>query len=493
MLGSRVLLSSATLPPSLVEGMFDAYCAGRKHFQKNRGAIPEAPPVIGCAWIDEFNQTRCDCADTDSFSEAHRAFAQKRHALLAKAAREQPLRRMELIFPFAPKGEEESRRECAERALQAALCLHERHASIDPESGKRVSFGLIRMANIEPLYDIALKLFEQGAPENRHIHLCVYHSQFPLLIRSRIEKQLDQALNRRKPDAVFALPDVRRRIDAAPEANHLFIVLGSPVTEVGRDHDYDWAIVEPSSMRSLIQLAGRVRRHRKEACATPNIFVFDTNLRHCKDPNAPAFCKPGFESGDYRLKSHSLEKLLRPEECGVIDARPRILPHPEFDASEACKQNLGDLEHKRLLDACRPRTDTLNVCGFWTIPHIHLTAILSQRFPFRDDPIQKTDLALLLNEDETDYHMHKVFDGAKRWEKIFIPGESKNQRIPDDRVRGVRIEAWGVLDYLTAIREQADEMDLTPTECARRYGGVTLPKSEQGWRFHPALGFSKKK
>ena len=38
-------------------------------------------------------------------------------------------------------------------------------------------------------------------------------------------------------------------------------MLGSPVTEVGRDHDYDWAVVEPSSMRSLIQLAGRVRRH----------------------------------------------------------------------------------------------------------------------------------------------------------------------------------------------------------------------------------------
>lgn len=30
----------------------------------------------------------------------------------------------------------------------------------------------------------------------------------------------------------------------------------------GRDHDYDWAIVEPSSMRSIIQLAGRIRRHR---------------------------------------------------------------------------------------------------------------------------------------------------------------------------------------------------------------------------------------
>jgi CRISPR-associated endonuclease/helicase Cas3 len=83
-------------------------------------------------------------------------------------------------------------------------------------------------------------------------------------------------LNRRKPDAVFELPDIRERLDRSPEPDQLFIVLGSPVTEVGRDHDYDWAIVEPSSVRSLIQLAGRIRRHRPGAveqqicwCSTP--------------------------------------------------------------------------------------------------------------------------------------------------------------------------------------------------------------------------------
>ena len=70
---------------------------------------------------------------------------------------------------------------------------------------------LIRIANIEPLVNVALAL---------------YH-----------------ALNRRQPDALFSLPDFRQRIDAHPEADHLFIVLGSPVTEVGLYHD--WAVVEP--------------------------------------------------------------------------------------------------------------------------------------------------------------------------------------------------------------------------------------------------------
>ncbi|WP_438357140.1 hypothetical protein, partial [Burkholderia cenocepacia] len=52
------------------------------------------------------------------------------------------------------------------------------------------------------------------------------------------------------------------------------------MTEVGRDHDYDWAIVDPSSMRSIIQLAGRVWRHRPEKIATQaNILLLPTNWR----------------------------------------------------------------------------------------------------------------------------------------------------------------------------------------------------------------------
>ncbi|MGB0734179.1 MAG: type I-F CRISPR-associated helicase Cas3, partial [Pontibacterium sp.] len=37
MLGSKVLLSSATLPPDLINALFDAYLAGRKHYEKAVG------------------------------------------------------------------------------------------------------------------------------------------------------------------------------------------------------------------------------------------------------------------------------------------------------------------------------------------------------------------------------------------------------------------------------------------------------------------------
>jgi CRISPR-associated endonuclease/helicase Cas3 len=69
-------------------------------------------------------------------------------------------------------------------------------------------------------------------------------------------------------------------------------------------------VVELSSMRSLIQLAGRIllasRWHRKvpeSAC-----------VRHQPAPYfshpQPAFCKPGFESPEFPLQPHFLNELL---------------------------------------------------------------------------------------------------------------------------------------------------------------------------------------
>lgn len=494
LLGSKVLISSATLLPSLVEGMFEAYRRGREHYQQNRGEYPDEPPFICCAWIDEFHQTRTDCANDESFAEAHRTFAKKRYDCLEKTAKVEPRRRARLI-PFAPSAGNNKtaiRAIFAEEVLKAAFSLHSEHYLTDQESGKRISFGLIRMANIDPLVEVALALYAREIPFDYRIHLCVYHSRFPLLIRSRIEKQLDAALNRRDSDTVFQLDDIRQRIDAHPETNHLFIVLGSPVTEVGRDHDYDWAVVEPSSMRSLIQLAGRVRRHRVGACTSPNIMVFNTNLRHFEHLGTPAFCKPGFENKSRLLGSHFLEILLRETERDIIDARPRLLKNEE-DFNE--NTHLADLEHAALEAMCRWRDGNrkINACGIWVFPQAHLTTVLVRHHPFRLDLERKTDVMLKLNEDGDDYVLTKIFNDPKHCQTAFIPLEGKNYRIDDALVSGERISPWGVFDYLVEVETLAQELDISPDQCAERYGTVTLPDNTQGWRFHPTLGFTRKK
>lgn len=520
LLGARVLLSSATLPPALVQGLFEAYRNGRQHFERNRGVQPDAAnqaPEICCAWFDEFNQGQADCADASGFVAAHEAFAAKRHDRLATAQ----VRRRCALLPLSLGADRDQQPEqFAGIALKAALELHAQHHSVDIQSAKRVSFGLIRMANIEPLVDVALALYRLGAPEGVRIHLCAYHSQFPLLIRSAIERQLDQALNRRWPDRdqpepVFQLPAIRARLDAHDEPDQLFIVLGSPVTEVGRDHDYDWAVVEPSSMRSLIQLAGRIRRHRDGECPTPNLLVFDTNLRHFRELGHPAFCKPGFESTVFPLETHSLTRLLSPAERDVIDARPRIVARPSAQLQP--RSRLVDLEHTRMrhtmlvqaqiaaptIPGVRQRrtgavgpSPTLNATSWWQLPPADalLTAVLPQKQPFRLDTLQRVDLELRPNNDGDDYELVLLMDmpNGRRGEKLGVKVEkSQNHRIDDQDVQGSGIGAWGQTDYCEALTELAAELDMPLTDCARRFGTVTLPENVNGWRFHPALGFTK--
>ncbi len=506
LLGARVLLSSATLPPALLKGLFEAYLDGRRQYQRNRGQTPGEAPRVTCAWIDEHRQTRQDCAEIGAFEQANQAFAEQRHAWLGS----QPVRRRAHLIPLAlpSAGVEEQHEAFADLVRETAIDLHRTHHSLDPRSAKRVSFGLVRMANIEPLYEVAQALFKKGAPDGLHIHLCAYHSQYPLLLRSAIEQRLDAALNRRQPDAVFDIPDIRKRLDRHSEADHLFIVLGSPVTEVGRDHDYDWAVVEPSSMRSLIQLAGRVRRHRHDACVTPNLALLDSNLRNFKHPGKPAFCKPGFESEGWMLSSHRLGDLLTEQEREVIDARPRILARPATELRP--RHNLVDLEHARLGDLMSPpaaeATENLTprqrarlsghfraACApdWWLYPQAHLTFVLQQHQPFREDNLERVDLALLPNEEGDDYRLTRIDVGKRKHESIYVTVDgSQNHRIPNEALVGPGICAWGETDYLDALTLLAGELDLPLEDCAKRFGTLSLSANESGWRFHPALGFA---
>ena len=83
--------------------------------------------------------------------------------------------------------------------------------------------------------------------------------------------------------------------------------------------------------------------------------------------------------------------------------------------------------------------------------------------------------------------------GARPAESVYVQVDhpSMHVRIPDEAVRGSGIEPWGVSDYTEALTELAAGLDLTLNQCARRYGVVSVPESDAGWRYHPSLGFAK--
>lgn len=509
LLGGRVLLSSATLPPSLVEGLYRAYRAGRSAYQRHRGE-PGLSVDIPCAWFDEHGRRHADCPEAESFREAHRRFATRRQERLT---RDPSRRRAKLVAVENPSGSslEGIADDLARAVLDQAGDLHERHHTVDPRTGKRVSFGLIRMANIEPLVAVAEALIKRGAPSGKRLHLCIYHSQFPALSRSAIEDQLDRALDRRDEWAVFDQPDIRAAIDGSPEPEQLFVVLGSPVTEVGRDHDYDWAIVEPSSMRSVIQLAGRVGRHRNIDCDTPNIHLLRTNVRAMRSPGQPAFRYPGFEDeGRWLLKSHDLRELLRPEEYEVVDARPRVLPRE----SPMPNERLADLEHARLERALVPDTSAagapnsgparraarthlpppLNAATWYAAPRATLSGDLPRRQPFRRQIMEQAELVLMPDEAGEDWHPEKVwYERGRKQPTAYMNASKEVDRIDLSAGEGEGVSPWATTDYMTILATLADDRGESPEKSARIFGVVRVPaiEGDRGWRYHPWLGFMR--
>lgn len=512
LLGSRVVLSSATLPPALVEGMFMAYRAGRHHYQRNRGrhGDGERQPVdVPCLWTDEFGAHAELATDDAGFAAAHERFVERRVTKLRAA---EPLRLAELL-PIGIDTKQPERRIHADFATcvhQACLRLHQDHALPDPSTGKRVSFGLVRMANIGAIFEVARALCAQAMPPNTRLHLCVHHARFPLLQRSAIEAMLDATFNRRQEETVWQQPEIRRVLDTQPETNHLFVVLASPVCEVGRDWDADWALAEPSSMRSLIQLAGRVQRHRRRPPQAPNVLVFDTNFKGIKQGNGreAVFTRPGFENERFLLASHSLSMLLAEDEYRHLDAIPRIQPRPTDQLQP--RQRWVDLEQARIRASMLPappapaaistRRSSMAVSqpglerdyapAAWQHPQATLSGVLPQQQPFRHDEQPGTAL-VWLPDDEDELVPHRVENlPGRRGEKLYVPARDLLHEIVLNAASGV--SRWGAFDLPALVIEQAEAHDLPLDLAARKFTTVDVPHSDQGWCWHPWLGFSKK-
>ncbi|MDO8330881.1 MAG: type I-F CRISPR-associated helicase Cas3f [Fluviicoccus sp.] len=486
MLGSRVLLSSATLPPALVEGLFNAYKEGRRSYQQNRG-IPGLALNICCAWFDEFSSQASDHMEAADFKQAHEGFVLKRLSKLKTADQ----RRIAQIHDLPPLGKsrQDISRQWAEHLLAPMQVLHQHNGMADPKTGKRVSFGLVRMANIDPLIDVAQALLAQGAPADTRIHLCVYHSRYPLLLRSNIEAMLDRVLKRQSPVAVLDHPAVREPLDQYPELNHLFVVLASPVAEVGRDHDYDWAIVEPSSMRSVIQLAGRIRRHRPEVYNVTNLYLLNTNIKSLeKGVGKATYCHPGFEHEGYLLGSHDLHHLLREEEWRCINAAPRIQERAELQPEDS----LVDLEHVRLralmLNDLRGKEAVIFPASAWWETPAHLSGWLQGNPRFRASQPERL-YGLMPDEEAEQCGICRYEEKLNRWTPL---GTSFLEAM--EPVFGPGVGLWRQQGYLDALVALAAEKDMPLLRCAERFGVVSLAEGEEtkGWKYHEGLGFRRR-
>ncbi|WP_380181980.1 type I-F CRISPR-associated helicase Cas3f [Kalamiella sp. sgz302252] len=478
MLGSRVLLSSATLPPALVLALYNAYRYGRAEWHKNAGLTEAAPPVC-CAWFDEHEALYQDITTGSEFRQQHDAFVVKRVIKLQHA---KALRRGKLV-EVTPRSVKESDvlDALAATFYQSMLALHQAHHQKHERSGKCISLGVIRMANINPLVAVAKRLLAKAAPENTQIHYCIYHSRHPLAMRSYIENRLEAVLTRHDEQVIWKVPEIEQALKNSQAQHHLFVVLASPVCEVGRDFDFDWAIAEPSSMRALIQLAGRVQRHRQLAPSEANIYLLRKNYRALRSPSEVAYSHPGFESDRFRFASHDLHDLLPETENFVIDARPRVQERKGMQTSGPF-EHFVDLEHVRLRTELlgKKREPEKYCAALWWRKPVSWCGEMQKRRPFRQSSPDRLHYLLIEDEGEkpTFYQPDEGFAGQKT---------SAIDNIADPEL-AEDVTMWIKPDYQQLYTGLADELRMELVEVSKRFGEIRLPERDEEWRFHPLLG-----
>ncbi len=475
MLGRKVLLSSATIPPALAEGYFNAYQKGWLLFCKTR----PASKIVACAWVDEFgakveniippsgNQS---ISSAEMYRAQHKQFVEKR---VKKLKTKPPRRKGEIIriknievSQNKPVNKEKNNTPKEEKYFQciksAILNMHERHKFQDKQSQKSISIGLVRMANINPCIKLSKYLLQTSFSTDTAIKIMTYHSRQIMLLRSEQEKYLDGILKNRGES--LKDPVIRKHIDNTSADNIIFVVLSTPVEEVGRDHDFDWAVVEPSSLRSIIQLAGRVRRHREGAVQSANVAIMQYNLKAIQQGNTqPVYCRPGYESAKFKLETHNLTKLLDEKEiANRIDAVPRIQqPEKLID----WKQSLAELEHKVighfLTNYTQNGPDSLQgyIEQYW-----HLTALPQILSPFRK---QQPSINLYLIHENDDFYFAEKDNRGHPVEKsdiykITYQPEDTNNRF------------WLNRNYKKCLKKQAENQNLDLKSVSLRYGELSL-------------------
>ena len=495
MLGRKVMISSATIPPDLAEGYFNAYQTGWALFAKSR----DVSSMIGCAWIDEFTtqvhsvNSNGDARRIADFKDWHNQFVAKRIRALKN---QPPKRKADIVECYEkPENNDSENQISIQQAFfgkikQAVLKKHNNLHIVDQQSQTQVSFGVVRVANIPPCIALTRYLAEAEWPDGYEVRVMAYHSQQVLLMRSAQECHLDAVLKRDggNEQAIFKNTIIRNHLNQCRSKNLLFILVATPVEEVGRDHDFDWAVIEPSSFRSIIQLAGRVLRHREKPLKTPNLAIMQYNLKALTmGDGASVFCRPGYETKENHLTSHDLKELLdikKLAEC--VDAQPRIQRREVLKPTH----NLADLEHHSIhqllttYEKLGPEAMQGWLTGCWWLTG------LPQRFnPFREGGEQKK--VYLIPQNENWNFVEKDFLGNVRViDKIYNIEKNELKQCEKDHL-------WLFRDYKKLLEDIAESRDISLRRAALIFGELTLPTygkdpMEMSFSYSDQLGLSSK-
>jgi CRISPR-associated endonuclease/helicase Cas3 len=372
--GRNVIASSATLSQVVAKLLWQAYDCGAAM----RTALTGSPSGFKTAFIDDAIEPHVErFSEVMPFLGAYSAHVGRMLSTLAgKRYRVPILQRVNVLS-------ESSWLAAIQNGVES---LHDNHRQEIPGMGAYASFGLVRIANI----NTAVKVANYLADKLPHARIVCYHSQHFPIQRFHIEKRLDALLNRNNGDGhLWADAEIQEAVRANKEEgrnNIPFIVVATPVEEIGRDHDFDWAVIEPSSTQSIVQTAGRVNRHRMRQVDKANVALLQVNHRVANWSNTkkgPVFVQPGLEIGNSH-PDNDISRLLDWEH-GIeqVDARLRF----------ECRHKFAQYDD----EALRRHTDTnfAHITGMNGAGHHWMGQETYTKSPLRDNQDHRVEMTLL--------------------------------------------------------------------------------------------------
>jgi CRISPR-associated endonuclease/helicase Cas3 len=505
MFGRNVMISSATITPSIAEGLFNVYQEG----YKIHANFQQKPFAIASIILDEF-KTKIELFNNINSQENIKNFQEFYQKFIAKRVEninKQINRRKGFIIDCdsikeSIKKETSKENLYFEKIKETAIKLHQKNFTIHQQSNKKISFGVIRIANIDPCINLAIYFLQTQLPVNFSIKIMPYHSRQIMLLRQFQETHLDEVLQRKEklnqePKA-FNNKIISNHIQNTQEQNILFILIATPVEEIGRDHDFDWAIIEPSSYRSIIQMSGRVKRHRNIEAIEPNIAIMQYNLKGLENKNEPVFCRPGFEKTGkkFKLETHDLKKLIDEQSIkNSINSIPRIIENEKLQPNK----NLIDLEHFALKESLVNYQKTApNHLQSWLDQSWYLTALPQQFNRFRED----------INHDEDDkifyiYQNEELKFCKKNDEGKFKIYENYLNISYSLDLEKFKSRIWLERNYQNLLEKKynnqdnlEEDLETLKNKNSKRYGEISLGNfnkdHDKGWFYHDFYGLKKK-
>jgi len=270
--GRNIIISSATILPAITQYAYGLYIEGLKLFNRYN----DSKKGINLHYLSD-NLNKGISFDTNDFENSYNFFTsslQENAKELKKIHNNSSKHKIRIVDNLDSTNFAEYIKE-----------LHEQNKNRDENNKVNYSIGLIRIEKIRNCYDVLkdLNLTHYFESHNIKVNFVFYHARLPLHLRVWTENKLDEALYRKKDkdpylSSYFHHNNLNNKKETQQDC--ITIVIASPVEEVGKDHDFDWAIIEPSSSRSIIQSIGRVNRHRNIIVKKHNVYVLNNNFNH---------------------------------------------------------------------------------------------------------------------------------------------------------------------------------------------------------------------